>query len=143
MTKAMYQVYVEGSVNDDGNLVGVAYKKGGSEPLVRKRVKLSTIGMDISKPIDRLSLGASSVGIQNITNNGLRMEVNYDNNSVYIVPLSNGGELDSHRVKYSFDELGLVYDPDSEIQRAKSRDEFTIQPPRKPLSDEEWSDMEL
>lgn len=122
----MYQVYVEGGVNDEGALVGVAYKKGGSGPIARKSVKLSTIGMKMVKSVNRLSLGASEVGIKNVTKNGLEMTVDYENKCVYIVPLSNGGKIGKKRVKYSFGDLGIKYEPQTDIQKAKNKSTFRI-----------------
>lgn len=143
MTKAMYQVYVEGDGSDDGYLVGVAYKEGGGEPLVRKRIKLSTIGLKINRKVNRMSLGAKEVGIRNVLNHGLKMIANYEKKCIYISPLSNGGEIKTYRVKYTFKDLGITYNPQSDIQKAKSRDVFKIQKPRKPLSNEEFSDLDL
>jgi hypothetical protein len=143
MTKAMYQVYVEGDTSEDGYLVGVAYRKGGGEALVRKRIQLSTIGLEITRTVNRLSLGAKEVGIRNVLDYGLKMIINYDKKCIYISPLSNSGEIKTYRVKYTFEDLGITYNPKSDIQEAKSRDVFKIQKPQKPLSDEKFSNLDI
>lgn len=134
----MYQLYTVSGDGGNAYLVAVAYPKGGGSALVERRVNLSSIGCQIVNNVDRHSLGATEVGINNVTDHGLELEIVYENTYATITPLSVGGPIKEKTVRYSFDMLGIKYDPNSPIQKAKTEDKFYVTPDTKPISDKKY-----